>query len=185
MANSDFSHLTSKNRSALISSIYKEVSYYSETFCYRERAYLNKLSKIPQSIYWLSEGIDRLTAFTIVDSNYRFNVKNTEIVSFGHTISKKQGVMERLLKHIMDTYKENSLVTFCKKFVGDSLNLTTLGFEELNPEELKNTLPELADHKTSYFGVKNENLYSALIRKQYFVYLKVNEKDKTDLKWKM
>lgn len=181
MANSDFSTLSNRNQSSLVSAIYKEISAFTGSFCLRPRVYIRNLSKIPGSIYWLQDGNNKLAAFAFIDPNHIFQIKGVTIQTLGHTIAKKPGYMPRLLNYLLEQKKDQNLALICKEFVYKSLNLKEGLFIPLKPFDIKKKLPELANFKTDYFGVKNEFLASALSRKNQIIYLKLTPEAKQKL----
>jgi hypothetical protein len=182
MANSDFSILSDRNQSSLVTAMYKEVSSFTNTFCLRTRVYIRNISKIPGSIYWLQDSSNNLAAFAFMDPNYVFKLDNIQLQVLGHTIAKKNGYMHRLLTSILEQKKNQDLLLICKDFVYKSFNLEEGQFIALTPLELKEKWSALAEYKTDYFGVKNETLYSGLNRKNQNVYLKLTPETRASLK---
>jgi hypothetical protein len=185
MANSNFTQLTSRNKSSLVTAIHKEITYYSSSFCIRERVYVNKLTKDDDNIYWLQAENKQLAAFAIMDPNYEFEVEGIKLHTIGHTISKRPGYMERILTHIFKRHPEKSLILLCKEFVAKSLDIASYGMKCITPLELEEHWPELASLKTDYFNVKNEPLKNGMIRKQHNLYIKITDKDRDQLDKKL
>ncbi len=183
MANSDFSTLSLRNKSSLVTAIHKEITYYSSTFCIRERVYINKLSKAKNNIFWLEDETKKLVAFAIMDPNYEFETDGIKIKTIGHTISKRPGYMERILRHIFNTHAGQTVAVLCKEFVANSLDLASFGAKNINPLELQERWPSLAKTSSDYFNV-NENFVSGLIRKQHNFYIKLSKEDESKLKSK-
>lgn len=182
MANNDFSKIQQRNQSLLVSQIAKQVNYYGSVFCSRTRVYINKLSQKKNSIYWIDTNL-KLTALTIVDPNYDFEVNGINLKTISHIIATVPGQIDRVVKHILEDYKDQSLMLLCKPFIAESLKL----YKDFNlipilPSQLLQFWPELANIKTDYFNVKNEPFYSGLERKNQNVYLKLTQSDQETLK---
>ena len=180
MANSDFSKLSDRNQSKLVSDIYKEISSFTESFPLRKRVYIRDMSKMPNNIYWLQDSSSKLAAFAFLDSNYIFKIGNIQLHTFSHTIAKKPGYMNRLLSHIFEERKEQDLILICKDFVYNTFNITNDIFIPLNPDQLEERWSELATLKTDFFGA-NEDFLSGVKRKKQMVYLKLTSNTKKQL----
>jgi len=181
MANADFSKLSTRARSALVTAIHNEITYYSNTFCIRPRAYINRLTKKNDNIYWLDDESKNLAAFAILDSNHTYQVDGISLQTLGHTISKRQGYMQRILSHIFKAKKNQSIALLCKDFVARSLAVIGGKTVEISPNDLSKIWPALAQTKTNYFNVEDEPLINGMIRKQHNLYLSLTEDDKQKL----
>jgi hypothetical protein len=181
MAFKSFTKLTPRNQSALISQLHKMMNYYSSIFSTRERVYLKKISKTDGSIYWLEDDAKKLAASALLDPNYVFSIGSIRLQSLGHTISKRPGLMDRLLSHIFGDHGEKSIMLLCKPFVAQSISADEFELKSISPAELAEICPELAKAETDYFNVKNEPLGSALNRKDHHIYFRFTEKDKKEL----
>ncbi|MEI6728527.1 MAG: hypothetical protein WCK98_02685 [bacterium] len=177
MAQKSFSKLSTRNQSTLVSQIYKLINYYSSVFPTRERIYIKKLSKDDGNIYWVEDTEKELIATAIVDPNHSFNVAGVNLLTFGHTISKRLGQMERILNHIFTDYDDKSVALLAKPFVAQSIGFSDFGLVEFKPHELTDLWPEFAGMKTDYFNVHGESLVSALGRKEHSLFVKLTPKD--------
>lgn len=178
MAQSKFSILSTRNQSSLVSQLHKLINYYGSIFPTRERTYLKKLSQQDGSIYWIEDDSKKLVAASIVDANYKIDLKGLELIPFGHTISKQLGTMERILKHVFNDYANQNLILFLKPLIAGSMELFKYDLIELNVSDLIEKTPKLANAKTDYFNVTGETLHSALARKENRVYLKLSPEGK-------
>ncbi len=162
--------------------MHKLINYYSSIFATRERVHLKKISQHDGSIYWLEDDTKKLAASAILDPNYSFSIGPINLKTLGHTISKRPGQMDRLLNHVFEDHKENSIMFLCKPFVAESISSEEFKLTELTPVELGEIWPELANIKTDYFNVKNEPLAQGMNRKQHNAYFKFSQKDIDALK---
>jgi hypothetical protein len=177
MAFKSFKKLSSRNQSTLISQLHKLINYYSSIFATRERIHLKKISQQDGSIYWLEDDTKKLAASAILDPNYSFSIGPIHLKTLGHTISKRPGQMDRLLNHVFQDHKDNSIMFLCKPFVAESISSDEFDLTELTPVEMSQIWPELANIKTDYFNVKNESLSQGMSRKQHNAYFKFAQKD--------
>jgi hypothetical protein len=177
MAQKSFSKLSTRNQSTLVSQIYKLINYYSSVFPTRERVYIKKLTKDDGNIYWVEDTEKELIATAIVDPNHSFQVGNVNLLTFGHTISKRLGQMERILNHIFTDYDNRSLALVAKSFVAESIGFRDFGLVEFKPHELTDLWPEFSGLKTDYFNVHGESLVSALGRKEHSLFVKLIPED--------
>jgi hypothetical protein len=182
MAFKSFTKLSPRNQSSLISQLHKMLNYYSSIFSTRERIYLKRISQHDGSIYWLEDDTKKLAASAILDPNYVFSLGPIKLHSLGHTVSKRPGLMDRLLSHIFGDHAEKSIMFLCKPFVADSISADEFELKQITPTELMELCPDLASHKTDYFNVKNEPLAQAMDRKGHHIYFRFSIKDKELLK---
>lgn len=177
MANKNFSKLSSRNQSALVSQLHKLICYYSSIFCTRERVYIKNLAKTDGNVYWLEDDNKNLMAVALLDPKYVFTALGIDFLTLGHTISNKSGQMERLLHHLFSDHDNRSLILLCKSFVAESLNFKEYKLVQFNPVELETIFPELSEITTDYFNVKNERLNQGMARKEHLAYIKFSDED--------
>lgn len=174
MANKTFSKLTTRNQGNLVSQIHKMIKKYVDFFAIRERVYIKQLSKIDGSIYWLSDQNNELIAMAMLEPDHTFELDGIEYKTLGHVITKKNGVMDRVISHIWEDHKENNVIAFSRPSLSHALHTEETILVDFNPLELLENWPEMAKKTTSYFNVRNECIYQALGRKGQNLYLKLS-----------
>jgi len=177
MAFKNFAKLSARNQSSLISELHQLINYYGEIFCNRERVYLKNLSKNEGSIYWLEDENKKLVAAAIIDQNFRFKIDNLDIVTLGHTVSKRPGHMDRILNHVFTDYTSQSLALICRPLIAAGLQNNNFPLVSFTASELNTYWPGLANTVTDYFNTSKETLAQGLDRKQHNLYLKISPAD--------
>lgn len=177
MAFKNFSKLSTRVQSGLISQLYQLISYYGEIFCPRDRVYLKDISQTNSAIYWLETEDKKISAAAIVDPNYVFKVSDISIVTLGHLVSRRPGQMERILNHIFEDYSEQSLMLFCRPNIAVGIQPEVYDFVPFSPLQLSTMWSELAQIPTDYFNISKEKLVEGLDRKDHYIYLRLAAQD--------
>ncbi len=181
MARTKFSVLNSRQQSSVITQILNLIDYFSSIFPIRERKYLKNISREEGKIYWLDDLNKKVVAIGLVEHNHIFSTYETTFLPIGHIISTVNGLAENIINHILEDYQKDNIILLAKPSLADSFEYKNFDFIPFNPLELEKYLPDLSNYKTSYFNVSNEPLKNALIRKNYYVYIKLNFETKEKL----
>lgn len=175
MANKTFSKLTVRNQGNLVSQIHKIIKNYVDFFAMRERVYIKQLSKLDGTIYWLSDQNNELIAMAMLEPEHHFELDGLEYRTLGHVIAKKIGIIDRIISHIWEDYKDDNVIAFSRPSLSHALHTNDTLLIDFSPAELLENWPEMAKKTTSYFNVRNETIYQALSRKAQNLYLKLSE----------
>lgn len=179
MANKTFSKLTVRNQGNLVSQIHKIIKNYVDFFAMRERVYIKQLSKLDGTIYWLSDQNNELIAMAMLEPEHHFELDGLEYRTLGHVIAKKIGIIDRIISHIWEDYKDDNVIAFSRPSLSHALHTNDTLLIDFSPSELLENWPEMAKKTTSYFNVRNETVYQALSRKAQNLYLKLSEVQET------
>jgi hypothetical protein len=177
MANKSFSKLTTRNQGNLVSQIHKLIKNYVDFFVMRDRIYIKNLSKIDGSIYWIADTSNELVAMALLEPDHHFELDGVMYKTLGHVISRKIGVIDRIISHIWEDHKDHSLVAFSKQNLSHALTATNPDIVEFTAIELLESWPAMASRNTDYFNVRNETTLQAMIRKSQNLYVKFGVKD--------
>jgi len=172
MALKSFSRLSPRNKGSIVGQIHKLMKFYGDFFCVRDRTYLRDLADIDGVFYWMVEEANNLISLAILEPAHIFNLEGFKLQSLGYLISRKTGYMDRVLQHIWSDFEQENLILFSKPNLANKIPLKNLQLIEFTPEKLETYLPELANHKTTYFNIE-ETIFEGLKRREYNVYLKI------------
>jgi hypothetical protein len=187
MANKSISKLTPRNQGNIVSQIHKLIKTYVDFFVIRERVYIKNLAKIDGTIYWLADPNNELIAMAILEPTHEFELDGVLYKTLGHIISKKIGIIDRVISHIWEDHKEINVIAFSRPNLSHALVNGGEKLVEFSTIDLMNIWPEMANRKTDYFNVKNETTLQAMMRKSQNLYIKfspeaIEEIEKTNPK---
>lgn len=181
MAFNNFHRLPTRNQSSLVTQLHKLINYYGEIFPGRERSYLKNLSLIEKAVYWLEDEEKKMIAAAIIDPNHSIQVDGVDLTVLGYLISKRSGQIDRILAHIWSDYEDKSIVLFSRPSLAAAIDTENLGLVSLSSVEVVQLWPNLANIKTGYFNIQNENLVNAVDRKRYNLFLRITPADLLEL----
>lgn len=176
MAFKSVKNITLRNQGTLVSNIKNLISSKSILFPIRSRKYIKDILQSDGNVYWLV--CDKsLSAIAFVEPKYRFEIDGLHVVTIGHLIANNSCQVDSILTHILGDNQEYLKIIFMRPTLAQALDLqVTYKFFELNPLQLKQYWPSLANLKTDYFN-STEFLAEALELRKMNIYLRIEKED--------